>query len=80
MSNLFNNLDPEELTVYEWQYCMHGSFYTALFGAIKCADEKNLIKLAAGFPIEVNGYLKYTREDGWWESVIAKVNNGKEQV
>lgn len=36
-------------------------FYEALARAITTADDFNLAKLALGFPVEVAGYLAWTR-------------------
>lgn len=68
---------PEELTAVEiavlkWQYGMNGDFKAALWEAIKRADEGNLNLLSLGFPYEVQGYLKYTRELDWWQMVQVK--------
>lgn len=80
---LFEELTPEEDWVYQWQYGYLGDFHSALFDAIKLADEKNLYRLWLGFPDEVNGYKKYTREEGWWQKVkekVASVVGRKSQV
>lgn len=47
---------PAEKAVVKWQLRLYGHFYTALWQAIARADEKNLEKLALGFPDEVAGY------------------------
>ncbi len=65
-------LSEEEYAVVTWQYRLCGGFRAALWEAIARADEGNLARLARGFPAEVGGYLRYTRERGWWESVMAK--------
>jgi len=70
--NIYSRLskfNSHEQAVIKWQYNLNGSFYTALWKAISMADDKNLDKLSAGFPIEVEGYRLYTRQHGWWESV-----------
>ena len=59
----------EEQAVICWQFKYDGGFFTALWEAISMADEQNLDRLAEGFPTEVAGYRKYTRESGWWSSV-----------
>lgn len=69
----FDKLDPIEQAVAKWQYGMNGDFYGALWEAIMRADERNLRRLGAGFPEEVQGYRLYTREEGWWEAVEAKI-------
>jgi hypothetical protein len=45
-----------------------------LWGAITRADDGNLYRLRQGFPNEVDGYLAYTREPGWWPAVEAKLS------
>jgi len=69
----FESLSPDEKFIVEWQSGMLGHFRTALIEAIGRADEGNLEKLARGFPHEVAGYLKFTREDGWWQGVEKKL-------
>ena len=69
-------LTPEEDIIVQWQYRYLGDFRTALFEAICLADENNLYKLSLGFPIEVEGYKKYSMQEGWWQEVLIKI--GKE--
>lgn len=64
---------PEAAAIVEWQYHYTGDFKTALFECICLADTSNLQKLSRGFPIEVNGYLYYTRKPGWWQQVQKKI-------
>ncbi len=49
-----------EKWVIRWQFNgnfhLMGSFYTALFDAIKWADEENLARLALGFPAQVASF------------------------
>ena len=52
---------PEAKVVLKWQWRLYGDFYTALFDAIKRADDANLAKLALGFPVEVAGFLAWNR-------------------
>ncbi len=67
-----DGLTPEENAVFEWQYGYCGDFRKALWKAIMLADEFNLARLAKGFPTFVEGYIKYTRESGWWQEVQQK--------
>ena len=69
-------LTPEEDWIAKWQYGYLGHFHSALFKAICVADEGNLDKLSLGFPDEVSGYRKYTRQAGWWKEIQVKI--GKE--
>lgn len=47
---------PGEKSVIKWQFHLHGDFKTALWDAIKRADENNLDRLAMGFPLEVEAF------------------------
>jgi len=69
-----DHLPPEELAVVKWQFGIYGHFFTALWKAIEFADEGNLMLLARAFPTEVNGYLQYTRQKGWWTRVKATLD------
>jgi hypothetical protein len=53
----------EAKAVLKWQWRLYGSFFAALFDAIKLADDKNLERLRLGFPIEVAGFLAWNRGD-----------------
>jgi hypothetical protein len=64
-----SNLTEDETWIVKWQYRMLGDFHTALFEAIKRADDYNLTKLALGFPSEVYGYKAYAQIPGWWQRV-----------
>ena len=68
-------LTPEEGWIIRWQYRHLGHFHKALFEAICAADKENLDRLSLGFPDEISGYRKYTRQAGWWKKVQKK---GKE--
>ena len=65
----FDNLTAPEQAVVEWQYRMCGDFKTALWGAITRADDGNLARLRLGFPIEVDGFLLFSRQPNWWQDV-----------
>lgn len=54
---------PEAKAVLKWQWHLYGHFFTALFDAIKLADDQNLVKLGLGFPAEVAGFLAWNRGD-----------------
>jgi hypothetical protein len=45
----------------DYQYGSGGSFFKALFDAIKQADYINLAKIELGFPEEVEAYKTWTR-------------------
>jgi len=65
-------MNDEERTIYEWQYGAMGDFRKALMLAICRADENNIELLRLGFPIEVNGYVKFHSVSGWWQKVQEK--------
>lgn len=52
-----------EKAVVKWQFRMNGSFFSALWEAIKYADDFNLARLHIAFPIEVEGFRQWTRGD-----------------
>ena len=52
---------PEAKAVVKWQWRLYGDFFTALFDAIKRADDENLERLRLGFPIEVTGFIGWSR-------------------
>ena len=51
----------EAKAVLKWQWRLYGDFYTALWNAIKQADDGNLERLARGFPVEIKGFLAWNR-------------------
>ena len=55
------NESPEAKAVLKWQWALYGDFFTALFGAIKRADDENLERLRKGYPVEVAGFLAWNR-------------------
>lgn len=66
-------LTPAEITVFKWQYGYHGDFFMSLFNSIALADDTNIERFVPGFPVEVEGYKKYTQELGWWTNVKNKM-------
>lgn len=75
-----DNLDPDELAVFKWQYSLNGDFYTALWEAIKKADDDNLDRIGYGFPIEIQGLRKYRQIESWWIEVERKAVMQPEEV
>lgn len=55
--------------ILKWQYShgenppLLGHFYLALADAITRADDTNLERLKLGFPVEVEGFLRWNRGD-----------------
>lgn len=66
-------IDSEELEFYFFMKGQSGSFHTNLFKAIMSADFGNQYKLAFGFPGEVSVVQRYQNEDGYWESLLEKI-------
>ena len=66
------NLSEGEQFIVKWQYRMLGHFNTALVDAIAKADIINRTRLARGFPEEVQAYINYSENSGWWESIKQK--------
>lgn len=68
------NLDPDEKTVFMWQYNMYDEhdFHWNLWQALKTADDSNLRHLGLGFPVEVQGLMRYRMWSGWWDEVERK--------
>jgi hypothetical protein len=50
-------------SLIKWQFALHGDFRTALWNAIKTADESNLELLARGFPLEVAAFKRWAWGD-----------------
>lgn len=59
-SDQFNESDK---WVVMWQFGYLGDFQRLLSSAIKQADENNLRKLAMGFPVEVEGFIRWSQRD-----------------
>lgn len=73
-------LTEEEMLIYLWHKRLLGDFESALMRAIMLADTVNTAKLAQGFPMEVKAWHRFTCEDGWWNSVLAKVGKAETQA
>ena len=70
---MIRDLTEEELIIYLWKTDRLGGFQTALLDAISHADHKNLMLLALGFPLEVNAFIRFSTENGWWQNIEWKV-------
>jgi hypothetical protein len=49
-------------SLIKWQFGLHGDFNTALWNAIKTADETNLERLGRGFPLEASAFNRWRME------------------
>ena len=59
-----------EAELYMWQFQgMLGHFKTALWAAIQHADTGNLELLRKAFPEQVDAYIKFSREHGYWDRI-----------
>lgn len=61
-----NDLNSGERHLIEWQYNCGGFFFTMLWNAISRADDGNLARLSLGFPEDVEAYLRFRDEEGYW--------------
>ena len=68
----YDSLDDIEKELIDWQYRLCGDFRQALWEAICRADDNNLARLRLGFPNQVDGYIRYTRESEYWARVQEK--------
>ena len=64
-------LTQAQYDLIDWQMRpeMLGSFKYKLWGLMSVADNHHLGLIAQGFPAEVEQYLKYTREPGYWQEL-----------
>ena len=56
----------------EYQVGRTGRFYTALFETIFCADHINMDRLREGFKEEVRAVVRYSKEDGYHDRIMAE--------
>ena len=59
----------------ENQKNMSGSFYSALFSAMRLADKHNLEKIAQGFPEEAEALRNYRKVPGYWDQLMREWND-----
>jgi len=64
---------PEDLTqgqmfIIEWQYRSIGDFKKALIELMCLADDRNLERIAKGYPVEARAYTCYKSQEDWWQS------------
>lgn len=57
--------EEQKLAEYMEFNCL-GSFYTAFFKAVTCADLHNLMRLRLGFPEELAAWDRYMIEGPFW--------------
>ncbi|HXI85329.1 MAG TPA: hypothetical protein VNL17_14705 [Verrucomicrobiae bacterium] len=50
-------------SLIRWQFELHSDFKTALWNAIKTADQENLLRLSYGFPEEVKAFIHWNSGD-----------------
>lgn len=58
-----------ELRLLDWQRGRAGPFVNSLFECMCTADEKNLEKLAEGFPEEIRVFKKYRHQPGYFDGL-----------
>ena len=74
-------MDNLTVTQAEDKFCqfqkgMLGSFFTLLINAMLHADVGNLEKLKRGFSELADVVERYQNEEGYWESLEKRWNNG----
>jgi hypothetical protein len=67
-------IEGAELEFYFFMRGTSGSFHTNLFKTIMSADFGNQYKLSFGFPDEVTVVQKYQNEEGYWQSLLEKMD------
>ena len=73
MSKL-DKLTAAEKFIWNWRRVGgQGDFKKSLIHTILRADVQNLEKLRLGFPDEVEGYVAYATIEGWWDSIVEKM-------
>ena len=83
--DVFKRQDIGVQSLIKWQFGEHGGFWTAMWKAISTADESNLMRLSAAYPLEVQAYRSYTSLPGWWEKLLEQlrkpevINGGKKE-
>jgi len=70
-------LSKGEQFVYDWQYGRLGGFKSLLAKAIAKADTGNRAKIREGFPEEVESMTNFGSKEGYWDSILDKVNQQK---
>jgi len=60
-------MNAGEKRLCDFMYRKSGGFFTNLFEAIFRADGENSVKLALGFPEEVEAVRRYHRDVGYWD-------------
>jgi hypothetical protein len=72
-------LNVGELELIQTQYNGDlGNFKTALWEAIRYADQSNLKRLSTAFPEQVAAYVKFTSVQGYWQEVLVRAGLVKE--
>lgn len=74
----YNELTDVERALVEWQYRLCGDFHAALWKAIAHADGDNLERLRLGFPVEVEGFIRFSQEPGFWSAICKKAGGDVE--
>lgn len=69
IKELKGGLNLGEALLAEYLFGMTGSFYNGLFQTAMAADNENFMKLAMGFPEEMEALKRYKYENGYWEDL-----------
>lgn len=70
---LFPELSRGTNFVIEWKYGYAGGFHNLLADTICHADTFNRARLKLSFPNEVDAMNNYMNVPGWWEEVVKKM-------
>jgi len=75
-----SKLNIGEIELLHWQYNgSMGSFKAALWKCIEAADNNNLAKLKQGFPEQVDAYVAFISQPGYWPEVLTRAGLAKKQ-
>jgi len=69
----YTKLSKGEKFIADWQMCIQGGFKSSLLNSISKADENNRASLRLAFPEEVDAFMKFRTESGWWTALAKKL-------
>ena len=68
----FDNLTHGEAELVRWAYREQNEFQSALWDAIARAEEDDRMALSMGYPEEVEAFVRYYQENGYWQEIQKK--------
>ena len=63
------NLTESEIHLFDRQCRNTNSFFNRLYDLMCSADRANLGRLRRAFPDDVEAFVRFSREEGYWEDV-----------